>query len=622
MRILIDPGTTNCRNVGDVAVLQAAVARLRDFEPDATIDVFTADPAELETHCPSTRPVDELARRRLLAREFGKEVRPASARGRPLDRFRGMVRGIGRQRGSRAAAEAVGRQLDDTDLFVVCGQATLADADRVHALRLLHTALLAQRRGIPVAFFSQGIGPLTDPAILSLMGPVLGSAAVVGVRERLAALPILERLGVPADRIVVTGDDAVESAYAARPAGIGTGLGVHMRIAPLAARSPEAVERLRPILQRAASDHGASMIPLPISHHRGGGAYDPATIRSLLAGYDDASDGGAGLTTPALVAAAAGQCRVVVTGAYHAAVFALAQGVPAIVWASRPTTRRSSTGWRTPSAPDARWCASTIPTCRSSCAWRSTAPGSRPMRSGPRCSPRRSGGSRRGAPRTPCSSSVSAVAPPCGRSIGGAMSNGLTRARPRVALVVDHPKRDLAGLVLTAVDPVARGAGYSWCRSTFRSPSSGRWHRPRCSSTARAAAGDDKLAQAPARGRDPDVVLDTRERSVSGRLPYAYSGISGGTTTCWGGREKQLSFACMWGPRTWRSAPDVARGIARCAADRRDRLPRFDSTRHRGAALRRRVFARPLVLTTELLGQQSAVRDRGAQSRPARPARA
>ena len=336
MRILIDPGTTNCRNVGDVAVLQAAVARLRDFEPDATIDVFTADPAELETHCPSTRPVDELARRRLLVREFGEEVRPASARGRPLDRFRGMVRGIGRQRGSRAAAEAVGRELDDTDLFVACGQATLADADRVHALRLLHTALLAQRRGTPVAFFSQGIGPLTDPAVLALMGPVLGSAMVVGVRERLAALPILEHLGVPADRIVVTGDDAVESAYAARPAAMGTGLGVHMRIAPLAARSPEAVERLRPILQRAASDHGASMIPLPISHHRGGGAYDPATIRSLLAGYDDASDGGAVLTTPALVAAAAGQCRVVVTGAYHAAVFALAQGIPAICLGQSP----------------------------------------------------------------------------------------------------------------------------------------------------------------------------------------------------------------------------------------------------------------------------------------------
>src|SRR4029079_18466978 len=46
----------------------------------------------------------------------------------------------------------------------------------------------------------------------------------------------------------------------------------------------------------------------------------------------------------------------------------------------------------------------------------------------------------------------------CGRGTGGPMNTGLTRARPRVALVVDHPKRDLAGLGLTAVDLCARGA--------------------------------------------------------------------------------------------------------------------------------------------------------------------
>jgi polysaccharide pyruvyl transferase WcaK-like protein len=336
MRILIDPGTTNCRNIGDVAVLQAAVTRLREFRPDAAIDVLTADPAELERHCPDTQPVDELARRRLLGREFGEEPRRHSARGRPLDRFRGLVRGIGRQRASRAAAQAVADRLDDTDLFVACGQATLADADRVHALRLLRTALLAQRRGIPSAFFSQGIGPLSDAGVLELAGSILGAALVVGVREQLAAPPILARLGIPADRVLVTGDDAIEAAWAARPSGLGAALGVHLRIAPLAARSHDLVERLRPVVQSAARAHGAALIPLPISHHLGGGAYDPATIRTLLAGYDDASDGGAGLTTPAQVTAAAGRCRTVVTGAYHAAVFALAQGIPAVCLGRSP----------------------------------------------------------------------------------------------------------------------------------------------------------------------------------------------------------------------------------------------------------------------------------------------
>jgi colanic acid/amylovoran biosynthesis protein len=181
-----------------------------------------------------------------------------------------------------------------------------------------------------VAFFSQGIGPLTDDGVLDLSRTILGAAAVIGIREDRVARPLLERLGVPASRVFLTGDDAVEAAYAARPAAPGNGLGIHLRIAPLAASSPGIIERLRPILQESARAHDAPMIPLPISHHRHGGAYDPATIRALLAGYDNDSDGGVTTDTPARLTRSAGRCRIVVTGAYHAAVLALAQGIPAI----------------------------------------------------------------------------------------------------------------------------------------------------------------------------------------------------------------------------------------------------------------------------------------------------
>jgi polysaccharide pyruvyl transferase WcaK-like protein len=49
-----------------------------------------------------------------------------------------------------------------------------------------------------------------------------------------------------------------------------------------------------------------------------------------LAGFDDRSDGGATLDTPLKVIKQISLCRVVVTGAYHAAVFALAQGIPVV----------------------------------------------------------------------------------------------------------------------------------------------------------------------------------------------------------------------------------------------------------------------------------------------------
>ena len=52
--------------------------------------------------------------------------------------------------------------------------------------------------------------------------------------------------------------------------------------------------------------------------------------RLLLAGHDDASDGGATLDTPQRVIEQVSRCRVVLTGAYHAAVFALAQGIPVV----------------------------------------------------------------------------------------------------------------------------------------------------------------------------------------------------------------------------------------------------------------------------------------------------
>jgi colanic acid/amylovoran biosynthesis protein len=55
-----------------------------------------------------------------------------------------------------------------------------------------------------------------------------------------------------------------------------------------------------------------------------------------LAGFDDQSDGGSTLDTPLKVIQQAGRCRVVVTGAYHAAVFALAQGIPVVALANAP----------------------------------------------------------------------------------------------------------------------------------------------------------------------------------------------------------------------------------------------------------------------------------------------
>jgi len=88
------------------------------------------------------------------------------------------------------------------------------------------------------------------------------------------------------------------------------------------------VDKLRPVLLEFAQRHNVPLIPVPIAFHAW--ANDHVTIRQLLKGFDDHSDGGITLDTPIKVIQQVGRCRIVVTGAYHAAVFALSQGIPVV----------------------------------------------------------------------------------------------------------------------------------------------------------------------------------------------------------------------------------------------------------------------------------------------------
>jgi polysaccharide pyruvyl transferase WcaK-like protein len=341
--VIVDPGTRNCRNMGDVAMLQVALARIREVLPDSTVRVFTDDPMELARQCPGVHALSHWAREawlddRRLWGALGRVLRGPAWR--LASRVQGRVRqarpGLYRRAlGLRflgrpdAAKEltAFFERLAGADLLVFAGQGTLADAARDHARSMLATGAFAHAFGVPVFFFGQGIGPLTDPGLRRLAATVLPPARLVALREERQGRPLAEALGVASDRIVMTGDDAVELAATIRPDRPGGGLGIHLRVAPEALRTVPS--SLRPVLHRFARARRVPLIPLPISHHRVG-ANDPRTIRWVLAGFDDASDGGATADTPREVIAAAGRCRAIVTGAYHAAVFGLAQGVPVV----------------------------------------------------------------------------------------------------------------------------------------------------------------------------------------------------------------------------------------------------------------------------------------------------
>jgi colanic acid/amylovoran biosynthesis protein len=131
---------------------------------------------------------------------------------------------------------------------------------------------------------------------------------------------------------MTTGDDAIELAYTARNTALGNGIGVNLRVAEYSGVNSSLLETVRLTLHNLAKKWDASLIPAPIDHlfYEGYAEPDSATIEKLIKGYNHTSDGGRSLDTPLKVIEQIGQCRVVVTGSYHAGVFALSQGIPAI----------------------------------------------------------------------------------------------------------------------------------------------------------------------------------------------------------------------------------------------------------------------------------------------------
>lgn len=355
MRVIVatglNDGDAEYKNMGDVAMLQVAVTRLMNLWPDHQIQVLTDSPSDLARYCPGTSPLPRagcmcwIADRVLLGRFH--ELLPAwCSRGlsrikrsiglrwpkvlKLLIELRLAIRDVnGRRRDFRTFLEALNR----SDLLVICGSGGFADSCRAWNVSILNTMEAAMQHGMPVVMFGQGVGPLSDADVLSRAKDVLPKASLITLRGTRGGLSLLESLGVSAEKVRITGDEAVELAYAARTEQ-GSAVGINLRVASYANVETDIVTQVCSALQKFARLHSALLLPIPIAFH--GSANDRDTIRQLLAGLDDQSDGGTSLDTPSLLIKEIARCRIVVTGAYHAAVFALAQGIPVVCLSRSP----------------------------------------------------------------------------------------------------------------------------------------------------------------------------------------------------------------------------------------------------------------------------------------------
>jgi Polysaccharide pyruvyl transferase len=165
-----------------------------------------------------------------------------------------------------------------------------------------------------------------SPALVAAAHAILPRVDFIALREELCSKPLLQSLGVSTGRIMTTGDDAVEMAHRERPPQLGAGLGVNMRAADYSGVGRNLVDAVRLALHEAAGKRQIDLLPVPIS--RVPGEADAETIRMLLAGCgrtDEAMPDDVGSVIRQIA-----RCRVVVTGSYHAGVFALSMGVPTI----------------------------------------------------------------------------------------------------------------------------------------------------------------------------------------------------------------------------------------------------------------------------------------------------
>lgn len=320
MRIIIDNGAYTLRNMGDVAMLQTTVRRLRSLLDNPELLVLTTNPDLLRRYCPGTVALSVESR--------DSAYQPA----RPFqsDWSETWVRFKTRWGRARGKARAFQSALQGATAVLLAGGGFLNDLNPHQTRPVLRMLADAASRGKSTALLSQGLGPLDSPELSALLRRACQAGAVVALRENVRGPHILQRARAEPRLLSITGDDAVEIAWARGAARDGTALGVSLRQVGYSAIEGCHLEVLEEVVTRLAKTCNARIFALPVSFN-GHERDDEVIARVVGAAVPLVS-----MDSPEALIHSVAQCRVVLTGTYHAAVFALAQGIPCACFYASP----------------------------------------------------------------------------------------------------------------------------------------------------------------------------------------------------------------------------------------------------------------------------------------------
>ncbi|MEN6384984.1 MAG: polysaccharide pyruvyl transferase family protein [Phycisphaerales bacterium] len=340
MRILVDSGCYDLCNMGDVAMLQVAVERLHKLWPMALIEVITNKPAILSQLCPKSYAIRGDGRhiwfydRNILGKVYKilpdkfeepiKMLEQLSRRFYPTF-YSGLLQF--KMKIKKKNTEAIDEFLNaflNTDLLVISGAGDINDHFSNFAITVLELLEIAKRQGIPTAMFSQGIGPIENIRLYKKAKAVLPKVDLIAIRERETSFNLLKSFGVEEDKILITGDDAIEPAYRSKSSKIGNCIGVNLRIASYSQANDKHIETLGNVIQNCGLKYSCQIMPIPISFYEN--EADTKIIQRMTGNYYPQTN----INCPQEIINKVSNCRLVITGSYHSAVFALSQGIPAI----------------------------------------------------------------------------------------------------------------------------------------------------------------------------------------------------------------------------------------------------------------------------------------------------
>ena len=340
MKILVEPSEYALLNAGDVAMVTTALRRLRSLWPDARIRVLTDTPDLLPSDC-DVSPMSPTGRWAWTSGGFFPWASRFVTIPASLTEWERATRLMGRsvaESAVRARLRFRGidpRQLDDfleavheADLIVVCGMGGITDYFERYTSGLLESIRLGKQNGRSVvAMFSQGIGPLRNQGLRKQASEVLRKVDFLGLREGAASCALLAELGVDQGRVVVTGDDAIEMARQYAPPQRGDRVGINVRRSTYSHVDQKMAHRIALQVSTVAGDLKAPVVPLPMSSHA---VEDDAATFTVMEGVEQPGHDLRGQEHLADTLRRVQSCRVVVSGSYHAAVFALSQGIPTV----------------------------------------------------------------------------------------------------------------------------------------------------------------------------------------------------------------------------------------------------------------------------------------------------